>query len=150
MSAPYWKLRSKVQDAVVAYILATDDPSIPVLKGFSNEAVTEPFVLVVADKMSPYIDSVVSQESATRIVTLSVEIRSQAEDVNGIGMYEYHAKLVGRVMDALNDADIVAALNSTTVEDLTIQQFDLHDETQAVEENSIRTKQEIAVVCLPS
>jgi hypothetical protein len=84
-----------------------------------------------------------------------VEIRSQSEDVTDesgatIGMYEYHAKLVGRIMDTLNNIDIVAALNATTVEDLTIQQFDLQEETQDIEENSIRTKQEINVVCFPS
>lgn len=156
MSAPYWKLRSKVQDAVVDYILSTDDPGIPVIKGFTDFGpITEPFLLVSASRMSPYIDSVVSQECGARTVLLSIEVRSQAEDVTDetgtvIGAYEFHNRLVARVMDSLENIDIVTALNNTQVEDFNVMQFDFQEENQFIEENSIRTTQSINVVCSPS
>ncbi len=168
MSAPYWNLRAKVQDAVAAYLvsassgefIASDDwagsPTlIPVRVGFTADLIEKyPMIAVIADKSGRYLpDAEVSQIDNTRLVALRVVVRTAAEQWNDASSYtaaeDQHGELVAKVMDLLNQDDILVQLAAVGIGDLTIQQFDLMDESSQVNENNLETTQEIFVVAIP-
>lgn len=168
MSAPYWNLRAKVQNAVAKVIISqsngkfcsVDDwagsPTlVPVRVGFTADLVEQyPMIGVIADKSVRYLpDDAVSQDDNTRLVKLRVVIRTGAEQWNDGSAYtkaeQQHGELVAKVFDILNDTTILTLLAASGVADLTIQQFDLQDETQSVGENMLESVQEIDVVAIP-
>lgn len=162
MSAPYWNLRAKVQDAVAAYLLTDaerfctpeqwpDNPTlVPVRKGFSSDMIEAyPMVCVIADKSSRYLPEVVSQNDNTRLVNVKVSIRTAADEVIDSTAEAFHADLVARVYDLLNATDLVTQLNAAGVADLTVQQVDLGDESQATFDSNMDSTQELAVVAMP-
>ncbi len=164
MSAPYWSIRAKVEQAVTAYLLANDTAGrlvaasdwagspalVPVRLGFTADTVEAlPMVAVVAGSSSRYLPEVVSQEDNTREVKLRVSIRSTTDEQSGDGASVkaevYHNELVAYVLDLLNAMDIVEKL-AEVADGVVIQQFDLMDEGQLIVENSLESYQEINVV----
>lgn len=168
MSAPYWNLRAKVQDAVASVLIAqsagefcsVDDWAgspelVPVRVGYTADLIDEyPMIGVIAEKSVRYLpDDAKSQDDNTRTVKLRVIVRTAAEQWNDASAYtkaeQQHGELVAKVYDILNDTTIITLLAAAGVADLTVQQFDLQDETQSVNENNLESVQEIDVVAIP-
>ena len=167
MSAPYWNLRDKAQRAVSGYMLtnasdsfvAPDDwagsPTlVPVRTGFTADLVEDlPMVSVVCASSSRYLPEVDSVTDNTRLLKMRVSIRSAADERSGDGASVkaevYHNELVAKVLDLLNQTDILAKLAAVGITDLTIQQFDLTDEGEEIVENGFGSYQDIEIVAIP-
>ena len=167
MSAPYWDLRRKVQDKLAGYLVASSGGAlcsavdwagsptlIPVRVGYTADLVGDlPMVAIIADKSSRYLPEVVSQIDNTRMVSVRVVIKTSTDEQSGNSgdqsPEDYHAALVALVCDLLNQEDIVAQLASVVVADCTIQQVDLGDDSAEVQDNTLATIQELAIVAIP-
>jgi hypothetical protein len=110
-------------------------------------------VAIIADKSSRYLPEVVSQIDNTRMVSVRVVIKTSTDEQSGNSgdqsPEDYHAALVALVCDLLNQEDIVAQLASVVVADCTIQQVDLGDDSAEVQDNTLATIQELAIVAIP-
>lgn len=168
MSAPYWNLRAKVQDAVAAILISQSNGEfcsvkdwagaptlVPVRVGYTADLIEKyPMIGVIADKSVRYLpDDADSQDDNTRQVKLRVIVKTEAEQWNDDSTYtkaeQQHGELVAKAFDILNDVDILTVLAAAGIADLTIQQFDLQDESQSVNENNLESVQEIDVVAIP-
>ncbi len=167
MSAPYWDLRYKVQDAFAAFLVANSGGTlvlakdwagsptlVPVRVGYTAEMVEDfPMVAVIADKSSRYLPDVSSQADNTRAVNVRVVIKTSTDEQSGntgdIAAETYHAEVVALVYDMLNDTGIVAALNAVAPDDCTIQDVDLGDESSDVDGNALTSTHELTLVAMP-
>jgi len=110
-------------------------------------------VAVIADKSSRYLPEVVSQVDNTRLVSVRVVIKTSTDEQSGNSgdesADEFHAALVALVCDILNQDDIVTLLSAVVVTDCTIQQVDVTDESSEIQDNTLATIQELAIVAIP-
>lgn len=157
MSAPYWKLRAKTQDAIASMIKAIDDPGVPVLRAYALESsgsIGEPYVLVRAQSMRKAEDGIYHNQTAARMVAVTITIRTAAESVVIAGQtldaYEAHNNIVARIQDMLHRDDIVDLMNHQQIEDLYIQAVDETSESQDTQDNSIETEIELEIIAYPS
>jgi hypothetical protein len=167
MSAPYWNLRDKVQEAFAAFLVANsagalvraeDWPGsptlVPVRVGYTADLVEDlPMVAVIAEKSSRYLPEVSSQADNTRAVTVRVVVKTSTDEQSGnsgdTSPEDYHAELVAKVYDMLNDMGIVAALNAVAPADCTVQAVDLGDESSDTDGNVLASSHELTVVAMP-
>jgi hypothetical protein len=122
--------------------------------GFTADLIEDlPLVAVVADKSSRYLPDVYSQVDNTREVSGRVVIKTSTDERSGNSgdtpPEDYHAQVVATVYDILNDEGIVAALAGVVVADCTIQAFDLGDESQSTEGNTLVSTHEWTAVAMP-
>lgn len=167
MSAPYWNLRDKVQEAFAAYLVANSSGAlvraddwpgsptlVPIRVGFTADLVEDlPMVAVIFDKSSRYLPDVSSQADNTRAVLGRVVIKTSTDEQSGnsgdTSPEDYHAELVAKVYDMLNDTGIVAALGAVAPADCTIQDVDLGDESSDTDGNVLASVHELTVVAIP-
>lgn len=164
MSAPYWKIRAKAQDAMASFLVSSsggkfclaDDLSdnaglVPVYTGYNSLLVeTYPVICVLSDSSERYLTDVASQDDNTRLLKVSVIVRTAMEPWDDSSEYttaeEQHNELTSRVFDILNDTAILTGVAAAGVADLTIQQIDLGNESTEIVDNNLQSTQEVAVV----
>lgn len=167
MSAPYWNLRDKVQQAFADYLVnnsggalvhaadwAGSPTLVPVRVGYTADLIEElPLVAVIAEKSSRYLPDVSSQVDNTRAVNVRIVIKTSTDEQSGNSgdtpPETYRASIVALVYDLLNDMAIVAALAAVAPTDCTIQDVDLGDESSETSGNVLMSAHELTAVAMP-
>lgn len=123
MSAPYNNIMRRLEDALRDYILANDPPdaTTSIYSSMDSAAVNDtvhmPCYVIYGRSSRPVLpEQPESDYVNTRIVTLVIECRSQADDELDDGNIvvktarEIHDTIVGRLLDLVTTGQLAAAL----------------------------------------
>lgn len=153
MAAPYNNLLHRVEDALMAYIVANDAPDsdVAVYRSLDQAAITgqvaAPCYIIEAQKWTPLLGDTVPDQSGLAPFTVSVSIkaRTMAEDkeTGGITLEtarERHGRLVGRLVDLFATGTVAADLIAQGIENLGIDQVDTPSGAFTIDGNHVETE----------
>lgn len=162
MPAPYSFLNFALEDAVKAYILATDNPE-PAKVYLSadltgeDESIAEPYLCVICETARPPDNMDIGLESmvGNQSLELTVYIRTHAanEDVKSIGQNisarQYHAELCGRVLDMFRRSDLSQALTDMQIPNIGFNEISLPTVKTAVADRAYVTSVSMTIHAYP-
>lgn len=166
-TAPYNRLRFLVEDMILDYVRATDDPGPNVTFARTADVVAfadllglgEPLVTIACTGTRPFPDTAdASQGVQNRECDIAITIRTHAEDQALSGdpagvvatARDAHMDLVARVLDLFEVTNLVTLLNARPVPGIGVDQVDRPSETFAPAEHSYETVLTFAVLCHPT